>query len=186
MVQSGRARLPPSLAWRLGGSLALPVWPTTLFARHGPFRVKCSLVARTAIRPSREAAMTLLYTDPVFLKHDTGTHHPETSERLRAVTARLEKSGLAKKCTAGKFKPLDEETVSKLHAAKMVTAAKQLAAHGGGHLESDTVVSPDSFNVALSAGGACTAAVDAVLKGPERNALCLIRPPGHHATPKRS
>src|SRR5437660_1200211 len=136
--------------------------------------------------PSAEAAMTLLYTDALFLKHDTGTHHPETAERLRSITVRLEKRGLAKKCTAGKFKPLDEDTVAKLHAPKMVTAAKQLAAHGGGHLDGDTVVSPDSFNIALAAAGAAAAAVDAVLKGPERNALCLVRPPGHHATPTRS
>ena len=49
--------------------------------------------------------MTLLYTDPLFLKHETG-RHPETADRLRAITARLEKTGLDKKCTAGTFKPL--------------------------------------------------------------------------------
>src|SRR5438309_7731493 len=92
--------------------------------------------------PSAEAAMTLLYTDPLFLKHDTGTHHPETADRLRAITAHLDKSGVAKKCTVGKLKSLDEETVAKLHAAKTVTAAKQVAEHGGGHLDADTVVSP--------------------------------------------
>src|SRR5439155_4389997 len=91
-----------------------------------------------------------------------------------------------KKCTVGKFKSLDEHTVAKLHAAKMVTAAKQVAEHGGGHLDADTVVGPESFNVALAAAGACAAAVDAVIKGPEHNALCLVRPPGHHATPTRS
>jgi len=130
--------------------------------------------------------MTLLYTDPLFLKHDTGSHHPETPERLRAITARLEKSGLAAKCKAGKWKPISEEAVVKLHAPKMVTAAKQLAEHGGGHLDADTVVSPDSFNVALSAAGAALAAVDAVLEGNAKNALCLVRPPGHHATPTHS
>src|SRR6516164_4569522 len=123
--------------------------------------------------------MTLLYTDPLFLKHDTGPHHPETSDRLRAITARLDKAGLAKKCTPGKYKPLDEETVAKLHSPKMVTAAKQLAEHGGGRLDADTVVSADSFKVALAAAGACVSAVDAVLTGGERdaprehNALCL-------------
>jgi acetoin utilization deacetylase AcuC-like enzyme len=30
------------------------------------------------------------------------------------------------------------------------------------------------------------AAVDAVLKGTDHTALCLVRPPGHHATPTRS
>jgi acetoin utilization deacetylase AcuC-like enzyme len=40
--------------------------------------------------------------------------------------------------------------------------------------------------VALAAAGACVAAVDAVLAGKDHNALCLVRPPGHHATAERS
>jgi acetoin utilization deacetylase AcuC-like enzyme len=40
--------------------------------------------------------------------------------------------------------------------------------------------------VALSAAGACCAAVDAVLAGQAKTALCLVRPPGHHATPRRA
>jgi acetoin utilization deacetylase AcuC-like enzyme len=131
------------------------------------------------------AIMTLLYTDPLFLKHDTG-RHVETADRLRSITARLDKAGLPKKCTAGTFQPLTEETVTKVHAAKMVQSIKQIAEHGGGRTDPDTVIAPASFDVALNAAGACVAAVDAVLKGPERNALCLVRPPGHHATPTRS
>jgi acetoin utilization deacetylase AcuC-like enzyme len=130
--------------------------------------------------------MTLLYKDAIFLKHDTGTHHPETSDRLRAITKALDKAGLIKKCKTGEYKPLSEEAIGKLHSGKMVTAAKQLAEHGGGRLDADTVVSADSFKVALAAAGAFAAAVDAVVKGTAKNALCLVRPPGHHATPTKS
>jgi acetoin utilization deacetylase AcuC-like enzyme len=126
--------------------------------------------------------MTLLYTDPVFLKHDTG-RHPENADRLRSVSARLNKAGLVNKCTAGTYKPLSQEMVAKVHAPKQVQTIKQLAEHGGGHIDADTVVSSESFQVALAAAGACSAAVDAVLQGPQRTALCLVRPPGHHATP---
>ena len=129
--------------------------------------------------------MTILYTDPLFLKHDTG-RHPENADRLRAVTARLLKAGLDKLCHAGEYQPLTEEAVRAVHDAKQVQAAKQIADHGGGHLDADTVVSKDSFAVALAAAGACVAAVDAVVKGTDRNALCLVRPPGHHATPTTS
>src|SRR5204863_3396049 len=45
---------------------------------------------------------------------------------------------------------------------------------------------PRSYDVALAAAGTCAAAVDAVLAGEDRTALCLVRPPGHHATPRRS
>lgn len=132
--------------------------------------------------------MTLLYTDPLFLKHDTG-RHPETADRLRAITRRLEKSGLIQKCRlggTGSYQPLTEEAIGKVHAAKQIQAAKQVAEHGGGKLDADTIVCPDSFKVALAAAGACVAAVDAVIKGTEKNALCLVRPPGHHATPTHS
>jgi acetoin utilization deacetylase AcuC-like enzyme len=129
--------------------------------------------------------MTLLCTDPLFLEHDTG-RHPETAGRLRAITTRLETTGLITRCRPATWEPLSPEAVRQLHSARQVQQVEQLAEHGGGRLDPDTVVSPASFRVALSAAGACVAAVDAVLKGSEANALCLVRPPGHHATPVRS
>jgi acetoin utilization deacetylase AcuC-like enzyme len=129
--------------------------------------------------------MTILYTDPLFLKHDTG-HHPETAERLRAIGRRLEQTGLAARCTAGKYQLLTEQTVARLHDPMQVLRIKQLAEHGGGRIDADTLVSTDSFRVGLAAAGACVAAIEAVLNGPDRTALCLVRPPGHHATPTRS
>jgi acetoin utilization deacetylase AcuC-like enzyme len=129
--------------------------------------------------------MTLLYTDSLFLKHDTG-RHPENADRLRSITKRLEKAQLIQKCRAGSYHPLPEEAIGKIHSAKQIQSAKQVAQHGGGMLDADTIVCPDSFGVALAAAGACVAAVDAVIKGTEKNALCLVRPPGHHATPDRS
>src|SRR4051812_36323606 len=97
-------------------------------------------------------AMTLLYRDPLFLKHETGAH-PETPNRLLAVNARLEKSALAQRCTAGVYRPLTEEAVAKVHDPKQIMRVKQIAEHGGGHLDTDTVISPDSFRVALAAAG---------------------------------
>src|SRR5579885_2702248 len=129
--------------------------------------------------------MTLLYADPLFLRHETGAH-PECPDRLRSITATLEKSGLAGRCTPGAFQPLTEEEVEQLHSREMIAAARRLAEHGGGRLDPDTVVSPDSFAVALAAAGACAAAVDAVLAGGRRIIKKMIRPPGHHATPTHS
>jgi acetoin utilization deacetylase AcuC-like enzyme len=129
--------------------------------------------------------MTLLYSDPLFLKHETG-QHPERPDRLRSIAARLDAAGLPARCTAGTYQPLKEELLLAVHSEGQVRRARQMAARGGGLLDPDTVVGPASFEVALAAAGACVAAVDAVLAGPHRNALCLVRPPGHHATPTRS
>lgn len=129
--------------------------------------------------------MTVLYSDPLFLQHVTG-QHPERPERLRAITERLDKVGLLERCKAGTYHPLTAAAVSEIHEPKVVERVKQVAAHGGGQLDADTVVSPDSFAVGLAACGAGAAAVDGVLTGTDTTALCLVRPPGHHATPTRS
>jgi len=129
--------------------------------------------------------MTLLYSDPVFLQHATG-RHPERAERLRSITKRLTNAGLIPKCRTGEYRPLSEAAVLEIHSPGQLQAVKQLAEHGGGRVDPDTIVSPASFQVALAAAGACAAAVDGVLKGEDANALCLVRPPGHHATAERS
>jgi len=129
--------------------------------------------------------MTLLYTDPLFLQHETGAH-PEQPDRLRAITARLQKTGLIELCTLGIYQPLTEAEVTSLHTPDVVERVKRVVQRGGGRIDADTVVSPASFTVGLAASGACCSGVDAVLRGEDRNALCLVRPPGHHATPTRS
>src|SRR5260370_22502133 len=129
--------------------------------------------------------MTLLYTDPIFLEHNTG-RHPENAGRLRAIVARLEKAGLIQQCKRCSFQPLTEEALSGVHSPAMTARAKALAGDGGGHLDADTGVTRASFRVALWAAGACVAAVNEVVKGTGQRALCLVRPPGHHATPERS
>jgi acetoin utilization deacetylase AcuC-like enzyme len=129
--------------------------------------------------------MTILFTDPLFLRHKTG-HHPESDRRLRAVTARLADSDLPGRCASGICDPLTEDEILRVHSRGVLETVRQTSAKGGGYVEADTVLSTDSFDVGLSAAGTCAAAVSAVLSGPECNALCLVRPPGHHATPTQS
>ena len=68
----------------------------------------------------------------------------------------------------------------------MVRRARKVAEEGGGMLDADTVILRESYKVALAAAGAFTIAVDDVRNGIDKNALCLVRPPGHHATPNHS
>lgn len=48
----------------------------------------------------------------------------------------------------------------------------------------DTFFSSGTFAAAAAAAGSVRSAVDAVLAGQCRNAMCLVRPPGHHAGPQ--
>jgi acetoin utilization deacetylase AcuC-like enzyme len=129
--------------------------------------------------------MTLLFSDPLYLQHETGMH-PERPERLVAVTQQLERAGLIARCRPGVYQHLTAEQVAKVHSPRIIETARIVAERGGGYLDPDTVVSRASYQVALAAAGACVSAVDAVLDGIDPRALCLVRPPGHHATPTRS
>ncbi|MFO0927797.1 MAG: histone deacetylase [Gemmataceae bacterium] len=129
--------------------------------------------------------MTLLVRDDLFLQHRTGAH-PERLERLLAIHRQLDNAGLIARCTPLAYQPMPRTEVTGIHALPVVEEAEAVANAGGGHLDADTVVSPRSFEVALAAAGACATAVDAVLDGRDTTALCLVRPPGHHATPTRS
>lgn len=54
---------------------------------------------------------------------------------------------------------------------------------GGGAVDGDTYVSPDTYEVAVLAAGTWMEAVDTVLDDEKKVAWALTRPPGHHASP---
>ena len=69
------------------------------------------------------------------------------------------------------------------HLRARVAAAGERAAadvDGGAKLDCDTMLTRGSLQAALVAAGAACAAVDAVMRGESRTALCVVRPPGHH------
>ena len=129
--------------------------------------------------------MTLLYYDPRFLEHDTGDH-PEQPARLQHVIARLEQSGLAATCQRPAWEPASGARLERVHEPSHIERVAATARQGGGRLDSDTVVSPASFDVARLAAGAACDAVDRVLNGEAKTAFCLVRPPGHHALAERA
>ena len=49
----------------------------------------------------------------------------------------------------------------------------------------DTDICPRSYEVALRATGTCLNAVDLVMSAKTKNAFCIVRPPGHHASANR-
>ena len=124
--------------------------------------------------------MTLLYYDTIYLNHDTG-HHPECAERLVSITARLAADGLDVRCHRPTWEPADRTTLGRVHHLGYVDSVERFAARGGGQIERDTAVSRDSFRAAISAAGAAVDATKRVVRGEDSQALCLVRPPGHHA-----
>ena len=127
--------------------------------------------------------MTWLYYDPCFLEHDTGPH-PENADRLREIVRHLQEQGLDRKCGLPEWQPVGLDRLSQVHSTAYIAQIERFAASGGGMIDADTVVSPRSYRVAMQAAGAVCDAVDRVAAGDDTTALCLVRPPGHHAVAK--
>ena len=126
--------------------------------------------------------MAILFMDDVFLQHETG-RHPECADRLRSIHQRLETEKISERFARGTIRSATREELQRVHSPRHIDAMRQFADSGGGHVEADTVLSPKSFEVALKAAGTAIEAVDQVLSGKHSQAVCLIRPPGHHARP---
>jgi acetoin utilization deacetylase AcuC-like enzyme len=124
--------------------------------------------------------MTLLYNSPSFLDHETGGH-PERADRIRKIPERLLAAGLTEQCRTPEFKPVSRQRLARVHSPSYIDEVWAYAKSGGGYIESDTVVSPATYDVAMLAAGSACDAVERLLRGEDASALCLVRPPGHHA-----
>ena len=122
----------------------------------------------------------------VYLRHQTGEHHPERPERLTAIMRRLETTGLLGQLTRIEPSPAALQWITTVHTAEYVQRVKESCQDRGGRLDSrDTPVANGSYDAALAAAGGVLAAIDAVADGKVRNAFCAVRPPGHHASRQR-
>lgn len=128
--------------------------------------------------------MTLLYFRDQFADHDTG-QHPESVARMHSILEMLAETGLPDSCVCPDWGPAAPSQVSLTHGVSYIDQIREFAQQGGGPIEADTVMSQDSYDVALLGSGAVIDAVDQVVKGNDSNALCLVRPPGHHALKMR-
>ena len=129
--------------------------------------------------------MTLLFRDARFLEHDTGSH-PENASRLQTVSAHLDRTWLAAQCRQPAARPCDRDCLARVHKAAYIEAIWAFARAGGGHLDADTICGIKSFDVAVLAAGTVVDAVRRVVGGEDSTALCLVRPPGHHALPSQA
>jgi acetoin utilization deacetylase AcuC-like enzyme len=127
--------------------------------------------------------MTLLYRSATFQEHLTGAH-PEHPRRCVAIDKHLDENGLPAQCSQPGWQPAEATDLDRLHGAEYVKSIQAYAAGGGGRIEADTVLSPRSYEVASLAAGAVCDAVKRIVAGEDRSALCLVRPPGHHARPQ--
>ena len=126
--------------------------------------------------------MAIIVYDEIFLEHDTGKH-PECAERLANTVQHLHSTGLWDECTIHTPREATVEELEAVHFPAHVKKVREMSAVGGGYFDMDTPVSARSYEAALKAAGGVMDAVDFVMADKDKTALCLVRPPGHHATP---
>jgi acetoin utilization deacetylase AcuC-like enzyme len=123
-----------------------------------------------------------VWDDPAMEEHRPGRGHPERPERLVAARqALLELPDVR----WHRPEPASADYLSMLHDPDYVSTV--LGCRGRAvMLDEDTFTSEGTVDAALLAAGAVRDAVDLVLRGPDRRAIALVRPPGHHAERARA
>ena len=121
---------------------------------------------------------------PHAMLHDTGHNHPERPERLGAVHRGIAESGL----DLVEIEPpaIGHSDLARVHDPAYIDAMEAFCHSGGGALDMDTIVSPESWEAALTAVGGVSALVESLRDRDDATGFALCRPPGHHALRARA
>jgi len=118
--------------------------------------------------------------------HDSGWGHPECADRYDAIFQSLCVSGQIDFLEKIPSRQATDEELLLCHTPAYIRQAHAEITGGISTLSTgDTEVSLASYDAALYAVGGVLNAADAVYERKHKNAFCLIRPPGHHATADR-
>lgn len=108
--------------------------------------------------------------------------NPETKRRLKNL---LEVTGLIQELAVSSAPPATYEELRRVHPPAYLDAFKQLSDDKGGELGERTPFGPGGYDIAALSTGLATEALRTVLKGEQKNAYALSRPPGHHCLPDK-
>ncbi len=129
---------------------------------------------------------TWIIADELYKQHDTGDRHPECPERFDAVTKALKEAEFNDSLRWTLPRKAENDDLVRAHDKDYVLAAQREISSGRAMLSTgDTSICKDSLSPTLHAAGSGLTAIDAVMKGDAKNAFCVMRPPGHHATPDK-
>jgi acetoin utilization deacetylase AcuC-like enzyme len=123
---------------------------------------------------------------PATRLHAPGAGHPERPARVDAVLESLRAPGMQASLHWLEARPASFEALARVHEASHLDLLQRLDAQGGGVLDADTIMGPDSWQSALAAAGVAMTAVERALEREGGTAFGVTRPPGHHALAGRA
>jgi acetoin utilization deacetylase AcuC-like enzyme len=126
---------------------------------------------------------TTVVWHPAARLHDPGAGHPERPERIETVLEALRAPDMrdVRWCEA---KPAEPESLTAVHPERYLDLLAELNRRGGGVLDADTVMGPNTWDAALGAAGVARTAVEQGIE--HGTAFGATRPPGHHALAARA
>jgi len=125
---------------------------------------------------------TSLITSSKYKNHDTGKGFPESPRRLDAIRNHLKSTGLMEELDIVEPHRKDKSICVLVHGENYITRVRQSCEMGAPIIDTaDNPISKYSYDTALLAVGGITEAVDLVFSEKNKNAMILLRPPGHHA-----
>ena len=131
--------------------------------------------------PEQQIAFTLVASP----EHNLAGH-PENVGRFRHFD-RLRRVPFSDRLLEVDPIEASSEDLTRIHPLAYLEALKQAVAQGPGYIDpAPTYVTPASYEAALLAAGATLQVTEAVVTGRAKAGLCLVRPPGHHATPTQA
>ncbi|MGH7460621.1 MAG: histone deacetylase family protein [Longimicrobiales bacterium] len=122
-------------------------------------------------------------------RHDTGWAHPEHQGRLPAILHAVyeQTPDFLDRVMQVEGAFASEEDVLRVHTSAHLERLRKAAQFASETnrivgLDTETLVSPASWEAAFASAGSVVTAVALVLEGAVPTAFALTRPPGHHAT----
>lgn len=126
----------------------------------------------------------LILADERFVEHRPPTGHPERPERLAAAIGGIESAGFGEALQWQQPTKAPAEALLGVHSRTLIDVLDEHAGLDRVQIDGDTFMSAGSMEAARLAAGAGLDAVEALRAGSADSAFCLVRPPGHHATPQ--
>jgi acetoin utilization deacetylase AcuC-like enzyme len=123
--------------------------------------------------------------DRRYAEHTMGSFHVESPDRVLVLNRMLEEEA-ADEFVRIEPRPATEAEVGWVHERGYIEFLKSTAGRDLVVLDPDTSAGPKTYETALLASGGFLSALDAILESRVRNALALVRPPGHHAEASRA